>query len=444
MSRILNHPARLIAFSFAAVIATGTLLLMVPAATTAGDGAPLLTALFTSTSAVCVTGLVVVDTATYWSPFGQTLIIVLIQVGGLGVMTLTGITLMLLGRRLGLGQRIVAGADNAAADLGSTRRLVAAVGAISLACELVVAVFLAARFATTYHYPIGTAIWHGVFHAVSAFNNAGFGLLTTNLVPFVGDPIVSGLVAGAIVTGGLGFPVWLELIERRRGRGRRFSLHAKLMFLGTAGLIILGSAAFLLFEWRNPATIGPLGVGDKLVAGIFQGITPRTAGFNSVDYGALYDSTLLSQMMLMFVGAGSASTAGGIKVTTFLVLILFIVAEARGRPDATAFGRRLPTEAVRQAFAISFIAINACVLAAVVIEATTPFRLVPVLFEAISAFGTVGLSTGITGKLDAFPQLILVALMYLGRTGPYTLALALALRQQPLKYRLPVERPLIG
>jgi trk system potassium uptake protein len=439
-----RHPERLIAYSFAAVVLIGTALLMLPVAVDARDGAPFVTALFTSTSAVCVTGLAVVDTGTYWSPFGQVVIMLLIQVGGLGIMTLASVGLLLLGRRLGLRRRVLSHADKGAVGVAVVKRLVVLVATLTLMFELFGAAILALRFATGYGYAPWRAIWHGAFHSVSAFNNAGFGLLPTNLSPFVQDWPVNLAVMTMIIAGGLGFPVWLELREHGVRDLHHLTLHTKLMLVGTFGLLVFGALVTLALEWSNPATLGQYGALDKVLPSMFQSVTPRTAGFNTLDFSQMREESWLTQMMLMFVGAGPASTGGGIKVTTFLVLFLFIASEARGVPDTVAFGRRIPVEAIRQSFSIAFIAMNAVVIGTLVMLTDSHFAFVRVLFEAVSAFGTVGLSTGITPHLPDLSQYVLIALMYLGRVGPYTLALAFALRQRPIKIRYATEAPIIG
>jgi potassium uptake TrkH family protein len=438
------HPERLIAYSFAAVIVLGTALLMLPWSTRARDGAPLVDALFTSTSAVCVTGLASVDTGTYWSPFGQVVILLLIQVGGLGIMTLTTIGLALLGRRIGLRRRVLGAADKGQDAVGFAKRLFVLVAILTAVFEATGTVIFALRLLSAYDYPVWKAFWYGLFHSVSAFNNAGFGLLATNLSPFVEDWPINLVVMTLIVAGGLGFPVWLELFQLKfRGPGH-LSIHAKMMLVGTAVLLVAGTVSVLLLEWNNPGTLGPYDAFHKLLPSMFQSVTPRTAGFNTLDYSKMHEETWLTQMMLMFVGAGPASTGGGIKVTTLLVLFLFITAEARGVPDTVVFGRRIPVESVRQGFSIAFLAMNAVVLGTLVMMLAGPESFVRLLFEAFSAFGTVGLSTGITFGLPDVSKYVLVGLMYLGRVGPYTLAAAFALRQRPVKFRYAAEAPIIG
>jgi trk system potassium uptake protein len=438
-----RHPAQLIVFAFAVGVLAGAALLLLPFATTDAGRTSFTTALFTSTSALCVTGLIVVDTPTYWTQFGQVVILGLIQVGGIGIMTLASLLALLVARRLGLRTRLLAQAETAAPELRDVRRLVLGVVLLSLLFEAVAAIVLTLRFWISYDMGLGSAVWRGVFHAVSAFNNAGFALWNDNLVGFVTDGWVSVTVALAIVAGSLGFPVWLELW--RRGLGpRTWTLHTKLTVGVTLALIAFGFAAVAAFEWSNAATTGGLGADGKLLASFFQGVTPRTAGFNTIDYGSATEETLFVTDLLMFIGAGSASTGGGIKVTTFALLLLMVWAEVRGDPHVSAFGRRVPPHAQRQAFAVAFIATVAVVAGTLVLMADSvhPFR--EVLFEAVSAFGTVGLSTGITADWNDLGRLVLVALMFLGRTGPYTLAVALALRERQRLYRFPEERPIIG
>jgi potassium uptake TrkH family protein len=438
-----RHPAQLIVFAFAAGILVGAVLLLLPVATAGDERASLTTALFTSTSALCVTGLVVVDTPTYWSSFGQVVILGLIQVGGIGIMTLASLLALLVARRLGLRTRLIAQAETAAPQLQDVRRLVSGVVLLSLSFEAVAALLLTLRFWTGYDMSFGSALWHGVFHAISAFNNAGFALWSDSLVQFVTDGWITLTIAGAIIAGGLGFPVWIEL--RRRILSPHFwTLHTKLTLILTASLLVLGFVAVASFEWSNAATLASLDTPGKLLAAFFQSVTPRTAGFNTIDYGGVQQETLFVTDILMFIGAGSASTAGGIKVTTFALLFLMVWSEVRGDPHVVAYSRRIPAHAQRQAWAIAFIATAAVAAGTLALMAVSdsPFR--DVLFEAVSAFGTVGLSTGITADWGEFGRIVLIVLMFLGRTGPYTLAVALALRERKRLYEFPEERPLIG
>jgi trk system potassium uptake protein TrkH len=438
-----RHPAQLIVSAFALGILAGAFLLLLPVATAGEARASFTTALFTSTSALCVTGLVVVDTPTYWSSFGQVVILGLIQVGGIGIMTLASLLALLVARRLGLRTRLIAQAETAAPELQDVRRLVFGVVQLSLLFEAIAALVLMLRFWITYDMSFGSAVWRGIFHSISAFNNAGFALWSDSLVQFATDGWVTLTVAGAILAGGLGFPVWIEL-RRRIVSPRFWTLHTKLTLLLTFVLVALGFAGVAAFEWSNSATLGGLDAAGKLQAAFFQSVTPRTAGFNTIDYGSAQQETLFVTDVLMFIGGGSASTAGGIKVTTFALLFLMVWSEVRGDPHVTAFARRVPAHAQRQAFSIAFIATVAVAAGtlALMTVGDHPFR--DVLFEAVSAFGTVGLSTGITADWGEFGRIVLIVLMFLGRTGPYTLAVALALRERKRLYQFPEERPIIG
>ncbi len=428
---------------FAAAVVAGTLLLLLPVSRSGAGGASLIAALFTATSAVCVTGLIIVDTPVYWSGFGQAVILGLIQIGGFGIMALATLLGLLVSRRLGLRTRLNTAAEVRSLGLADVGHLLLGVARTSLLFEAAGALVLTAWFATRYEEPVGRALWLGVFHAVSAFNNAGFALYSDNLIGFATDPVISVPLCILVIAGGLGFPVLFEF--RRAWRTpRRWTLHTKIVASMTVLLLVLGTAMFLVLEWTNPRTLGPMSVGGKLVAGFFQGVQPRTAGFNSINTGALNPETLLGTDVLMFIGGGSAGTAGGIKVTTFAVLLFVIITEIRGDQSVTAFGRQLPREAQRQALTVALLAVAVVVASTGLLLLDTDFTLDAVLFEVISAFATVGLSTGITAQVSTEGQLLLIALMFLGRLGPVTLASALALRSHPRLYELPQERPIIG
>jgi trk system potassium uptake protein len=438
------HPARLVATGFGAAVVVGTVLLMTPAASESGQWTAPMTSLFTSTSAVCVTGLVVVDTAGHWSTFGELVVLGLIQVGGFGVMTLASLLGLLVARRLRLRMQLTAQTETKSLGLGEVRSVVVRVIAVSVAFEAITAVILTSRLAAGYDMTWGRAAYEGVFHAVSAFNNAGFALYADSLIPFATDPWIIVPISIALIAGGLGFPVLFELARRLRRRQRRWSLHAKLTLLTYAILLAVGVVAMIAIEWTNPATLGPMGVVDKLLVGGFHGVTPRTAGFNSLDVGQLQPASLLVNDVLMFIGGGSAGTAGGIKVTTFVLLAFVILAEIRGEPSVHVLGRRLNAQVQRQALTVALLAVGAVITGTLILLLTTTHGLEAVLFETISAFATVGLSTGITADLPVTGQLTLVALMLIGRLGPITLASALALRERTRRYELPEERPIVG
>lgn len=443
LSDTVRHPARLVVLGFAVAVLAGSLLLLLPFATESGRSAPLMTAVFTATSAVCVTGLVIEDTGTFWSGFGEAVILGLIQIGGFGIMTLASLLGLLVARRLRMRLQLGTQTETKTIGVGEVRRVVLGVVRVSLIAEAVVAAALAWRFADGYGLGTGRAVYLGVFHAISAFNNAGFGLYSDSLMQFTDDPLICLPIAAAVIIGGLGFPVLFEL-RRELRMPHRWSVHTKITVGMTVVLLGGGWAAISASEWSNPGTLGGLGLGGKLLAGFFTAVMPRTAGFNSLDVAEFNDVTLLIHNVLMFIGGGSAGTAGGIKVTTFALLGFVVLAEVRGEPSVHALGRKLPAGVQRQALTIVLLSVAAVATSTLVLLALTPFRLDQVLFEVTSAFATVGLSTGITAQLGTAGHVILTLLMFIGRLGPITAAAALALRERTRRYELPEERPIVG
>lgn len=433
----------MVAVAFGMAVVVGTALLSLPAATESGERADLVDALFTATSAVCVTGLVVMDTAEYWSTFGEVVILTLIQAGGLGIMTLATVVTMLVSRRFGLRARLLAQAETKTLTLRDIRRVVRNIVLFSLVSETIVAVILVSRFATTGSDASGDAVYHGVFHAISAFNNAGFSLNSDSLMAYVSDPIVSMAVAVAVIVGGLGFPVVFELTRSWR-RPKSWSVMTRLTIIVSAALLTIGTVVFVAVEWANPDTLGPLGGQGKVLAAFFHSTMTRTAGFNSIDTSALRPESVFATDVLMFIGGGSAGTAGGIKVTTFGLLGFVIWSEMRGETRVNVGRRRVPETNQRQALAIALLGVGAVVSSTFVLLNLTNHSLERVLFETISAFGTVGLSTGITADLSKAAELLLVVLMFVGRTGPLTVASALALRERGRRFELPEERTIVG
>jgi trk system potassium uptake protein TrkH len=439
----LNHPARLIPAAFLAGIALGTVLLMLPISHVDGTSAPPLTALFTATSALCVTGLIVVDTASYWSGFGQAVIMVLFQIGGFGIMTGATLLSMLVTRRLALGQRLLAQAETKSMALGDVPSVLRLIIVVTLAVELTVAALLAYQLHEVYGEPWATASWNGIFQSISAFNNAGFSTYSDNLVGFATDPIILVPLMLAVVLGGIGFPVLFEL-RSRIWYPSRWSLHTRLTVYGTFALLMGGAALTALYEWANPATLGAFEDGAKVLNAFFHSVMSRTAGFNTINIGDMSSESLIITDALMLIGGGSAGTAGGIKITTFLLLGFIVWAEIRGRHDVNVFHRRIGRQTQRQALTVVLLSIGAVSLGTLIILSVTDLPLEPVLFETISAFATVGLSTGITADLPPVGQLVLIVLMFIGRVGTITIASALALSDRYTAYRLPEERPIVG
>jgi potassium uptake TrkH family protein len=437
-----HNPAQLVLAAFVTLILIGTALLWLPFAFDSGVDHPgLLDSLFWSTSATTVTGLGTVDVASF-SLFGELVLLALVQLGGFGIMTIGSVLALVVSRRVGLRQRMLAQAEIGAVDIGELRYLIGAIAKITVLLEASIAAILFIHLANTGDTGVGRAAYSAVFHGISAFNNAGISLYSDSLTQFVDNPLVVFPVTAAFVIGGLGFPILVEF--QRRVRPRKWSLHTRMVLAATAILLIVGPLAVLVFEWTNPGTLGPMSIWDKVQAAWFQGATTRTAGFNTIEIGAQREPTLNVMTALMFIGAGPASTSGGIKVTTWAVLGFAVWSVVRGDKEVTALRRRLPPDLVRQAMTIATLSITAVFTTAVALTAMSTFRLTDTLFEAASAFGTVGLSTGITGDLPGAGQFILILMMIAGRVGPVTFVTALALRHRVRAYRYPEERPIIG
>jgi trk system potassium uptake protein TrkH len=401
--------------------------------------------LFTATSAVCVTGLVVVDTGTYWSPLGQGLVMAMFQLGGFGMMTSATLMGLLIGGHMNLRTRLLLQSETHALSLGDVRSVARMVLAVTVVVEGLVALWLAARFAMTMGLGWQEALWQGTFHAVSAYNNAGFSTWPDNVMRHVSDGWVLTPLMLAIVVGGLGFPVITELWANRHKQHARWSVHTTLTVWGSAALVVLGTVALWLAERDNPKTLGALGALDQWQAALFTSVAARTAGFNAIDIGALKLESLVLHCVLMFIGGGSAGTAGGVKVTTVFLLLLVVWTEIRGRADVELRGRRIATQVQRQALSIlvlSGMAVSVGLLLVIALAEHLPLD--KLMFEVVSAFATVGLSTGITADLPPAAQGVIIALMYAGRVGVVTLALALAINQVPRAYRYPEEKPIVG
>lgn len=438
-----HAPARLAILVFSIIIALETLLLSLPISTTSERPPDFVDVLFTAVSAVCVTGLTTLDTATQWSVFGQAVIAVGIMVGGLGVMTLSSILGVAVSRHLGLTQRLLTAHETGQDDMSQLSGLLRAVLATSLSVEFLLFLAFFPRFATLGTMSTGEAAWQALFMAISVANNAGFVILVGGLGPFASDwwmllPIAIGTVAGAI-----GFPVMQDLAARWR-TPTKWTLHTKLTLLVYTVLTFVGAVMFALTEWTNPKTLGGLDTVSKTLNVLLAGVNTRSSGLSSLDVGVMYPQTHFVQDILMMIGGGSASTAGGIKVTTFAVLVLAVIAEARGDRDIESFGRRIPSATVRVAVSVTILGSALVSGAVVLLLSMTNYSLDVILFESVSAFATVGLSTGITAALPPAAKYVLIALMFAGRTGSMTLAAALAIRERSRVIRMPQERPIIG
>ena len=445
------HPTQIVVIAFGAASIAGTLLLLLPFATAPGNSTSVVAAFFTAVSAVCITGLTVVDTATHWSGFGQLVIMVLIQLGGLGIVSFATLLGLLVSGRISLRDRLNTLSEAKIVGADSLPKLLSRILIVYFGFELVLATYLSLRLHFSYGEGVFQSIWHGTFHAISAFNNGGFSLYTDSMTGFNQDMFFIAPVMLAVVVGGLGFPDLIELHERiwrlrlqPGGKAKRFSLHTRLTLWMTVSLIVLGALFIGAIEWNNPGTLGGLNTWDKLVNTFFTSIMPRSGGFNSLDISAMDPASWLGIDLLMFIGGGSASTAGGIKVTTIAVLIFIIYTEIRGETAVNVGNRRLPRSIQRQALTLVALSATAILLTTLLFAATTDFSLDEILFDVISAAATVGLSTGITADLPAFHQIWLAFLMFVGRIGPVVVASALALRVTKRHYELPKERPLIG
>jgi trk system potassium uptake protein TrkH len=415
---------QIVAIVFVMIILFGTALLALPVASRSGVSCGIRPALFTATSATCVTGLVLYDTWTQWSGFGQTVIICLIQIGGLGFMSIATMVVFLLRRKVGLKQRLVMAQALSLNDMDGVVRLQKWVIVGSLSIEAIGALILTLRFLPEYGFV--TALKWGVFHSISAFCNAGFDILGcitpgASLIEFNSDPVVLLTISGLIVIGGLGFLVWEEVARVRRFK--KMTVYTRLVLVMTLALLAVGTICFALLEWNNPATIGQMSVGDKWLNSFFQSVTTRTAGFAAVDQAVLTDAGKGATIALMLVGGSSGSTAGGVKTVTMLVLLLFIWSRARGKSSVCVFRRTIPSSQVMDAMTIVALLVGLAVFGGIFISATSPVGFTDGLYESVSALATVGLTAGVTTKLSVAAQILMIIYMYFGRVGILTISL---------------------
>lgn len=433
-------PPKVLALGFASLIFIGALLLNLPIATKTGESIGFINALFTSASAVCVTGLVVVNTGEFWSLFGQIVIIVLIQMGGLGFMTMATIGALIIGKKITLKERLVIKEQLNQETMSGLVKLTKYVILSTFAIELVGAIFLSTRFIPIY----GTAkgIWFSIFHAISAFCNAGFDLTGNSIAPFVGDFTINMTISALIILGGLGFSVYIDITRNRSFK--KLSLHSKLVLSITGALLLVGMIVFFLIEYNNPLTLKSLSMGEKLIASFFQSVVPRTAGFYSVNLSGLYDTTVFLTIILMFIGASPGSTGGGVKTTTFGVLILTTIGVIKGEKDIVAFKKRIGYDVINRSLAIATVGMILTIVVSFILTVTEPANFLDVLFETTSAFATVGSSRGLTPNLTNFGKITITLTMYAGRVGPLTMAYVFSRKSRHGNFRYSEGNIMVG
>nr|WP_282580018.1 TrkH family potassium uptake protein [Paenibacillus odorifer] len=435
-------PPQILVLGFASIILIGALLLMLPISSTSGNSVEFIDALFTSTSATCVTGLVVLDTGTSFTIFGKTVIMILIQIGGLGFMTMATLFSLVLKRKISLRDRLILQEAMNQGSMEGIVRLIRRVLIYSLVIEGCAAVLLSIRWA--FDMPLGKAIYYSIFHAVSMFNNAGFDIFGDfrSLTDYVYDPLVNIIVMFLIVSGGIGFIVMSDLVEFRVTR--RLSLHSKVVLSTSTGLILIGALVIFIFEFTNTRTLGSLNFGGKILSAFFQSVSPRTAGANTVDIAGLRQATQFFIVILMFIGASPGSTGGGIKTTTFTMMIGAVIAMLRGREDVVLFRYRLAQERIYKALTITLLALLLIASVSMILSTTEDSNFLAILFETTSAFATVGLTMGLTPELSAIGKILLCLTMFAGRLGPLTLAYALGPKQGKPLYKYPEGKIIIG
>ncbi|CAB4548585.1 unannotated protein [freshwater metagenome] len=450
------HPSQIISLAFTGIILLGTALLVLPIATQSGKSTPVFDALFTATSATTVTGLSTLDVETHWSLFGHVVIALLIQVGGFGIVGFASLVAILLDGRVSLRTRLNANSETGA-SAPDVKSLLFNVLKIMLFFQVILGGILTWRFATEYGYELNKALAHGAFHAISSFNNAGFALYSDSMIQFARDGWILVPIFTTVFLASLGFPTIVEMRDRlflklaklfkvkaSYSMPKQWSLNSRIVLWASFALLAIGTVALAFIEWSNPNTLGPLTPIQKIVDSVFASVMPRTAGFNSLDVSQMQPTSWLVTSILMFIGGASASTAGGIKVGTFVVLLYIVYTEIRGDNAVNVGNRRLPRSMQRQALTIVSLYMVVIVGALLILRFTTGFTLEQLLFEVVSAVGTVGLSTGITAQLPEHAKFLLALLMLFGRLGPIIVATSLALRRTKRHFEYPKERPLIG
>jgi len=433
-------PAQILVLGYFVVILSGTILLMLPVSTTAVGGLNPVNALFEATSATCVTGLIVVNTKTAFTLFGQIVILLLVQIGGLGIMTMSTLIAFIIGKKITLKERMIIQEDLNQFKISGMVRLVQYVLGFTIIIEGTGAFLLFLRLLKD--NPFFHSLYLAIFHSVSAFNNAGFDIFGNSLENFTGDFMINFVMTSLIILGGIGFGVMAELYNNFKFK--KTSLQTKIVIAITLILLIAGFFLFLFLEFTNDQTMGNLPLKDKLMSAFFLSVTPRTAGFNTLPTGSLRSSTLFLVIVLMFIGASPGSTGGGIKTTTFGVLLITVWNMMIGKQDIEVYNRRLDKDVIFKALSITILSLGLIVFVTIILTITENMEFLRVLFETVSAFGTVGLSTGITAKLSAFGRLLITITMFAGRVGPLTLAIAFAERQRKGIYHFPKEKIMVG
>ncbi len=440
LKRFELNPPRVLALGFASLILLGALLLNLPMATANNNSIGFINALFTSASAVCVTGLVVVNTGEFFSTFGHVIIIILIQMGGLGFMTMATFGALLIRKKIGLKERLVIKEQLNLESLTGLVKLIKYVIIVTLSIEAIGAILLATRFIPIYGMKEG--LWYSVFHAISAYCNAGFDILGNSIVPFSQDIVINLTIGFLIILGGLGFTVYLDISRNRRFG--KLQLHSKLVIWLTTILVFGGMLIFLLIEYNNPNTLGNLSFFKKLLPSFFQSVVTRTAGFNSLDISMIKDTSAFLFIILMFIGGSPGSTAGGIKTTTFGAIALTTISIIKGDKDVVAFKKRIPENVINRSLAIVTVALALIMIVSFILTVTEEVPFLEVLFETTSAFATVGLTRGITSNLTDIGKIIITLTMYFGRVGPLTMAFAFAQKSKHSKLRYADGNIMVG
>ncbi|MCR8645248.1 TrkH family potassium uptake protein [Paenibacillus sp. N1-5-1-14] len=439
-------PPQVLSLGFALIILIGASLLTLPFASTSGESMPFIDALFTATSATCVTGLVVVDTGSHFTVFGQIVIITLIQIGGLGFMTFATLYAFMLRKRISLKERLLLQEALNQGSMEGIVRLIRRVIIYSLSIEAIAAIIFTIRWSFDFGFQKG--LYFGIFHAISFFNNAGFDLFGSvygkfsSLTAYADDFVVNFVSMALIVLGGIGFFVMADVLDFKRTK--RLSLHTKVVLSATTGLILVGAIVIFIFEFSNARTLGTLDWFGKVLSSFFQSVSPRTAGANTIDIGAMRQASQFFIIILMFIGASPGSTGGGIKTTTFMVMVGAVIAMVRGKEDIVLFRYRLAKDRILKAITLTILALALVIFVAMLLSTTEDHSFIMILFEVTSAFGTVGLTMGLTTDLTTFGKILILLMMFIGRLGPLTLAIAVGPKAEKELYRYPEGKVTIG